>query len=88
MNNLRVSCSLALTLHALLNILPLKPCPSKSNGPGDKVPGGRYDKEKNDAADNTHGEDAVALGLGGIVSANGPGEEASEGSWEVRVGHG
>lgn len=82
-----MSCSLSLSLHALLNIFTLKPSPSKPNGPGDEIPGRRYDKEKNDAADNTHGEDPVALGLRGIVSADGPGEDTCQGSWEVRVGH-
>lgn len=81
------SCSLSLTLCTLLNIFTLSPRPTKSNGPGDEIPGRRYDKEKNDAPDNTHGEDPVAFGLGRIVSANRPGEESCEGSWEVRVGH-
>lgn len=82
-----MSCSLSLSLRTLLNIFTLKPSPSKPNGSGDEIPGRRYDKEKNDAADDSHGEDPVALGLGGIVSADRPGEDSCEGSWEVRVGH-
>lgn len=82
-----MSCLLSLGQRTLLNILPLKPRPSKSNGPGNEPPGRRYDEEKSDAADDSHGEDPVALGLGGIVTADRPGEDSCEGSWEVRVGH-
>ena len=82
-----MSCSLSLSLRTLFNILPLKSRPSKPNGAGNEPPGRRHDKEKDDAADNTHGEDPVALGLGGIVSADRPGEDSCEGCWEVRVGH-